>query len=132
MAKAWESSPHPISPTAFHKNRLDQIDLFVLLDLLGTTQTRIPSYFPSTNDMFHKMLNLEKKLDKLYILNKKARNTGVPLGRIFDPNSLATFMGDYMEDDHMPFLERGVKVLHMIPYPFPSIWHDEAVSLVFF
>ena len=29
----------------------------------------------------------------------------------------------YIEDDHLPFLRRGVKVLHLIPYPFPTVWH---------
>lgn len=28
-----------------------------------------------------------------------------------------------IEDDHLPFLRRGVKILHLIPYPFPSVWH---------
>ncbi|KAI8877552.1 glutaminyl-peptide cyclotransferase [Backusella circina FSU 941] len=125
LAKTWESRPRSISTTVVQKNRLDQIELFVLLDLLGTTQTKIPSYFPSTNNMFRNMLTLENKLDTLSLLNKHARNTDVPLSRMFDPNSIATFMGDYMEDDHLPFLERGVKVLHMIPYPFPSVWHKK-------
>ena len=28
-----------------------------------------------------------------------------------------------IEDDHVPFMERGVEVLHIIPSPFPSVWH---------
>lgn len=44
-------------------------------------------------------------------------------------NSLAkSYFGDAMfsagiEDDHIPFLSRGVPVLHLISYPFPSVWH---------
>jgi len=26
-------------------------------------------------------------------------------------------------DDHIPFMARGVEVLHMIPTPFPHVWH---------
>lgn len=26
-------------------------------------------------------------------------------------------------DDHVPFLNRGVDVLHVIPTPFPDMWH---------
>ena len=26
-------------------------------------------------------------------------------------------------DDHVPFVERGVAVVHLIPMPFPSVWH---------
>lgn len=29
----------------------------------------------------------------------------------------------YVEDDHVPFLARGVEILHVIPLPFPSVWH---------
>ncbi|NXS12290.1 QPCT cyclotransferase, partial [Neodrepanis coruscans] len=28
-----------------------------------------------------------------------------------------------VEDDHVPFLRRGVRVLHLIPTPFPRVWH---------
>lgn len=28
-----------------------------------------------------------------------------------------------MEDDHLPFIARGVEVLHIIPSPFPAVWH---------
>ncbi|NWI49953.1 QPCT cyclotransferase, partial [Calyptomena viridis] len=28
-----------------------------------------------------------------------------------------------VEDDHTPFLLRGVPVLHLIPSPFPAVWH---------
>jgi hypothetical protein len=29
----------------------------------------------------------------------------------------------YVEDDHIPFLVRGVSILHVIPTPFPAFWH---------
>lgn len=29
-----------------------------------------------------------------------------------------------MEDDHIPFIARGVEVLHIIPAPFPDVWHN--------
>jgi glutaminyl-peptide cyclotransferase len=28
-----------------------------------------------------------------------------------------------IEDDHIPFLERNVPVMHLIPVPFPVVWH---------
>jgi hypothetical protein len=30
----------------------------------------------------------------------------------------------YIEDDHLPFLRRGVSVLHVISEPFPYVWHQ--------
>jgi len=30
----------------------------------------------------------------------------------------------YIEDDHLPFLQKNVPILHLIAYPFPSVWHS--------
>lgn len=37
-----------------------------------------------------------------------------------------------VEDDHIPFLERNVPILHLIPMPFPSVWHtpDDNESVI--
>ncbi|KAF7666945.1 hypothetical protein LDENG_00087760 [Lucifuga dentata] len=29
----------------------------------------------------------------------------------------------HVQDDHIPFLNRGVYILHLIATPFPSVWH---------
>jgi hypothetical protein len=34
------------------------------------------------------------------------------------------FMGGFVQDDHVPFMARGVEVLHIIPTPFPRVWHQ--------
>jgi glutaminyl-peptide cyclotransferase len=31
----------------------------------------------------------------------------------------------YIEDDHVPFHQRGVPILHLIPPNFPSFWHTQ-------
>ena len=31
--------------------------------------------------------------------------------------------GQYIYDDHLPFLEAGLDVVDLIHYPFPSYWH---------
>lgn len=35
----------------------------------------------------------------------------------------SAFMGGFVQDDHVPFMARGVEILHMIPTPFPRVWH---------
>lgn len=30
-----------------------------------------------------------------------------------------------MEDDHVPWMNLGVDVLHLIVAPFPSVWHTD-------
>lgn len=34
------------------------------------------------------------------------------------------FLGGFVQDDHVPFMARGVEILHMIPSPFPRVWHE--------
>lgn len=34
------------------------------------------------------------------------------------------FLGGFVEDDHIPFMSRGVEILHIIPSPFPHVWHE--------
>ncbi|KAJ4304173.1 negative regulator of the PHO system [Collariella sp. IMI 366227] len=29
----------------------------------------------------------------------------------------------FVGDDHVPFMKRGAPVLHLIPQPFPDVWH---------
>lgn len=53
----------------------------------------------------------KKKRKEPYFLNE-ANKEGGP------------FYGGYIEDDHIPFAQRGVEVLHIIPMPFPKVWHD--------
>ena len=33
------------------------------------------------------------------------------------------FTRGYVQDDHIPFMARGVPILHVIPTPFPPVWH---------
>lgn len=36
-----------------------------------------------------------------------------------------SFMGGFVQDDHVPFMARGVEILHIIPSPFPLVWHEK-------
>jgi glutaminyl-peptide cyclotransferase len=31
--------------------------------------------------------------------------------------------GGGISDDHLPFMHKGVEILHVIPSPFPGVWH---------
>jgi glutaminyl-peptide cyclotransferase len=39
-----------------------------------------------------------------------------------DSNATAGAFGG-ISDDHLPFITKGVSVLHVIPSPFPKVWH---------
>lgn len=127
LAQHWESTliSHPKKT---FKNKLDQIEVMVLLDLLGATNSQFPNFYRSTSWLFDKLINIENRLNYQSILKTISAKTGEALISLFNPNSFLTYRGEMIGDDHVPFLTRGVNILHMIPYPFPKEWHNRLVS----
>ncbi|KAI7893589.1 uncharacterized protein EV154DRAFT_416578 [Mucor mucedo] len=123
LAEKWESSI-VTHPKKVMKNRLDQMEVLVLLDLLGTPNAQFPNFYRSTSWLFYKLIGIENRLNNQSILKTVSSKTGERLISMFNPNSFLTFMGEAIGDDHVPFLTRGVNILHMIPHPFPSVWHN--------
>ncbi|KAM6912599.1 glutaminyl-peptide cyclotransferase [Xenentodon cancila] len=112
LAQKMETTPHP--PGATDTNQLHGIDMFVLLDLIGGPSPRFGNQFPSTLPWLTRLQDIEKRLHSMDKL-------------VDHPNSVQYFWPDYLVgrvlDDHIPFLNRGVRILHLIPTPFPSVWH---------
>ncbi|NWU90265.1 QPCT cyclotransferase, partial [Upupa epops] len=115
LAQKMLSTPHP--PGSASTNQLQGIDLLVLLDLIGAPNPVFPSYFPNTARWFHRLQALEQQLHDLDLLEDHPGDR-----RYFQ----AALPGGLVEDDHLPFLLRGVPVLHLIPSPFPAVWHTVA------
>ncbi|XP_049756892.1 glutaminyl-peptide cyclotransferase-like protein isoform X2 [Elephas maximus indicus] len=96
LAQLMESAPHSPGPT-----RIQAIELFVLLDLLGAPHPTFYSHFPRTARWFHRLRSIEKRLHRLNMLQSHPQEVmyfqpGEPLGSV--------------EDDHVPFLRRGALV----------------------
>ncbi|XP_059007841.1 glutaminyl-peptide cyclotransferase-like protein isoform X2 [Mustela nigripes] len=95
-------------------SRAKEQELFMLLDLLGAPNPNFYSHFPHTARWFHRLRSIEKRLHRLNLLQSHPQEVmyfqpGEPPGSV--------------EDDHIPFLRRGVPVLHLISMPFPDVWH---------
>lgn len=102
-----------------YRTPLHSISLFVLLDLLGAPDPRVPSYFLTTHWAYKNMASLEKRMRDLGLLESKPAQPFLP-----DGNKKSSDFGyGGIEDDHIPFLRRGVDILHLIPTPFPNVWH---------
>lgn len=103
-----------------YKTPLHAISLFVLLDLLGASSPTIPSYFLPTHWAYRNMAELEKRMRDLSILESKPSKPFLP-----EVDKKASSFGrGYIGDDHVPFMQRGVEILHLIPSPFPThLWH---------
>lgn len=116
------------------RTALNQISLFVLLDLLGSAKPIVPSYFPTTHWAYQNMASVERRMRSLRLLKSspnaaKAANSRPVREPAFltDANKVVGastyWLGGAIEDDHIPFMARGVPILHMIPDPFPAVWH---------
>ncbi|XP_072346205.1 glutaminyl-peptide cyclotransferase-like [Scyliorhinus torazame] len=93
---------------------IDSMDVFVLLDLLGTAKPVFLNHFKDTAHWFSRLGGIEKRLHKLGLLQLH------PLEAMYFNGD--TYYGP-IEDDHVPFLRKGVPILHLIPTPFPWVWH---------
>ncbi|KAL9095842.1 MAG: hypothetical protein Q9165_001839 [Trypethelium subeluteriae] len=139
LAESWETVIHPA--TSNFPNPISSISLFVLLDLLGSANPTVPSYYKTTHWAYQSMASVENRLRSLRQFksspnhpskrsvssrDSKARNQ--PRKEpIFLPEAEKSnnfFLGGRIGDDHVPFIERGVEVLHIIPNPFPKVWHQ--------
>ncbi|XP_037071950.1 glutaminyl-peptide cyclotransferase-like protein [Pollicipes pollicipes] len=99
---------------------LDRIDCFVLLDLLGAARPAIANYQAGTKAEFRRLAAIERQLSSAGLLPPD-----LPAAFHFH-QSWSGWGAPQISDDHLPFLRRGVKVLHLIPHPFPSVWHKDA------
>ena len=117
LAAEMESTFHPATST--YHNQLSSISLFVLLDLLGEANPRVPSYFKTTHWAYKKLAVLEAHFRDLSAFS----SSGDPWFPDYNKDE-DRWMGGMIQDDHVPFMARGVEVLHLIPTPFPRVWHQ--------
>ncbi|CAK6434909.1 unnamed protein product [Pipistrellus nathusii] len=112
LAEKMASTPHP--PGARNTNQLHGMDLFILLDLIGAPNPTFPNFFPNSARWFARLQAIEYELHELGLLKAHSLER-----RYFQNHG----NGREIQDDHLPFLRRGVPVLHLIASPFPEVWH---------
>ncbi|OJJ44598.1 hypothetical protein ASPZODRAFT_18174 [Penicilliopsis zonata CBS 506.65] len=124
LAEHWADEAHPAMST--FRTPLSAISLFMLLDLLGAKDPSILSYFPTTHWAYQRLARLEQRLRE----GKKFKSPP-PTGRswFLDGSKTEHQIEPWLniQDDHVPFLRRGVEVLHVIDANprtgFPKVWH---------
>jgi len=116
--------------------KLQAIDVFVLLDLLGN---KIPdsenpvfhNYYKSSESYFNSLAEVESILKNKNLLLTTSANS--KNNSYFNKSeALVSTTQLFIDDDHKPFLHKNVPILHIIPYPFPDVWHkpsDDASAL---
>nr|XP_019012132.1 glutaminyl cyclase [Kwoniella pini CBS 10737]OCF50913.1 glutaminyl cyclase [Kwoniella pini CBS 10737] len=118
-SKTYLKSTHPLNKNKKRKFEpeptiLNTIDHLILLDLLGNKHSMIYSYFRETDWLHSKLIKIDQNLKNQNLIEiEKDENEW------FSKIKLRGGIGD----DHLPFLHRGVSILHIISNPFPSVWH---------
>lgn len=119
LAEEWEKA-----------GKLKNIRTFVLLDLIGGKEENSMDILEqSTIEEFTRLRNLYHRLRQHELMHSQQDQPGKGYIRFSDDAHAA---GWNIEDDHIPFKERGVPILHLIPIPFPKVWHkmsDDASAI---
>jgi glutaminyl-peptide cyclotransferase len=134
LAEKWDTTYlEPLGKRrlmGIQSTELSGVEHFILLDLLGARQPLIRSYFPDTTWLFNAMVSVERRLGESGAFVYGDEKDMAP-GRWASYFSQRNFMNwGNIEDDHIPFLHRGVSILHIIPDPFPRVWHELSVRLL--
>ena len=86
--------------------------MFVLLDVLGSVNPTVPSYLTITHWAYKHIADLENRLRQLALLEANPSS-------MFLPWSNETTERKEAVGDHIPFMDRGVPFLHILPDPLP-------------
>ncbi|KAI3640261.1 hypothetical protein MIR68_001139 [Amoeboaphelidium protococcarum] len=105
---------------------LDSISAFVLLDLIGSNDP-LPlfhQYYQDSTQLYSQLVNAEQHV------RRHGDNLNFNSHRYFIPRDKDRLLMQHpqaiMDDDQRPFVEMGLstgRILHLIPYPFPKVWH---------
>ncbi|KAI1349926.1 glutaminyl-peptide cyclotransferase [Xylaria sp. FL0043] len=118
---------------------IDDIELLLLLDLLGASEVSVPSFFRDTHWAYQQLAKIEQDFRAAGLLESTRLGydaTSKPA--IYFPDAErntednGAWPGGTLGDDHIPFWQLGARVLHLISVPYPTVWHsmrDDAAHL---
>jgi glutaminyl-peptide cyclotransferase len=119
-------APHSKRKLMFSATQMSTIEHLVLLDLLGNSRPRISSYFLSTAWLFDSLASAESRLGQSGAFDDADHWDSKD--SFFVRRTGQEHNVGYIADDHVPFLQRGVNILHVIASPFPRVWHTLKVT----
>jgi len=99
------------------ENKIKDIKVMILFDLVGEAGQsfyNLMANFKDGGDKYFKFLSISETelLSQKKLLSKH---------KYFKNQRYDVFI----EDDHLPFYERNVPILHLIPHQFPRFWHSQ-------
>lgn len=135
LAQVWGEPTRSPSPTSPQRSAIAEISDFILLDLLGVANPIIRNFFEETGWLFDAMVDVEDRLGAAGYLWDQVEGddwstASANKARSFFSkrrNTFETYAGK-IEDDHLPFLARGVPILHVIPVPYVTCLRNLPIS----
>ncbi|TFK42382.1 hypothetical protein BDQ12DRAFT_676112 [Crucibulum laeve] len=138
LAEKWSTTyivPHSKRRLmGMQATEISTIEHLILLDLLGAPQPLIRSYYLDTAWLFDAMASIEHRLGEsgAFVYQGQDNMAAGKWTSYFHPRTGTGYNYGYIGDDHVPFMHKGVSILHIIAEPFPHVWHtlkDDASAL---
>ncbi|KAF0991769.1 hypothetical protein HZS_5200 [Henneguya salminicola] len=91
---------------------LDITFIEAIVNLIGYRHPTFGNFYPEVEPEFEKVCAIERSLypNQWHQMFKC-------------PRTQLNYYQYKVEDDHLPFVKLGVKIMHLIDFPFPPIWH---------
>lgn len=117
LAAKWEKQAAPQHcASAGYKNELARLDMMMVLDLIGAADTSFATY----NRRLQKHYNNLKKYEREHLLRSGVGQSQLRNHIMFTSKYIPLH---FLQDDHVPFMQRGVPILSLLAHPFPKVWH---------
>ncbi|XP_034659098.1 glutaminyl-peptide cyclotransferase-like protein [Drosophila subobscura] len=94
---------------------LESIEVAIALNFIGAPSQAYMSHYESTYSLHSRLAEIELDLRES--------------GQLAQCHLLFQKLKDHetdLPDDHDPFLDEGVPVMHLAPYRYPEVWHTAA------
>ena len=123
LASKWalEADPY-VTGAVPPRSRSQSMRALALLDLLGAARPTLTWHFESTRPLFSLMQNAEARAREQKLM--KGQGGGMTANYLSDNGNRGG-----ISDDHLPWMNLGVPILHLIASPFPAVWHTERDNL---
>ncbi|TFK76211.1 hypothetical protein BDN72DRAFT_223988 [Pluteus cervinus] len=128
LAETWATTyvqPNQKRKLVSAETYLSGIEHLILLDLLGAPDPSIRSFFLDTAWLFDALKSSEQRLgDSGAFTYGDSQSMAKENWKTWlRPRTNNVVNYGFIGDDHVPFLKRGVDILHLIAEPFPRVWH---------
>ena len=128
LARILAITPAPVTVDLVFFDLEDMGDIEGRPYAIGASQFIVtnPNYRPQAGAIVDMVCDKNLSIPRELYSQTRARSLMDKIWDIAEQQKATAFKnrrGQYINDDHLPFLEAGLDVVDLIHYPFPSYWH---------